>query len=304
MTPESRGPHRNRLDDRIRRLSHSPACRYTGPGGDEVEFRLGGIDRVEHETTHPGSRCCCNGGEGRAPAGRAGGGSRQCVFWALVSGCLVALPVGWVLATLIMLPFMLGLLFYMLFGLLVGAVVYRVASPAIPVPRGTAMAVGLVVTLAVYGVSLAGEYYNVRGYSLYRSGPAGWAWYPVDGDAMQAVRESFSKRSFAQAQLDELRRSTREAFVRELSAKYPPGGFVGFLRWRASPSRPIMLPRVLGEGTQECKPKRSGTPWMIRMVLAFALLAGAMMSQVLGLSPRPHAPQAAAPTAEGDPPEP
>jgi len=224
------------------------------------------------------------------------------VFRAVLIGCVVGLPVGWVLATLIMLPFMLGLFFHMLLGLLVGAVVYRVGSPAMPVSRAIALGAGFGVALAVYGVSLAGEYYNVRGYSLYRSGPGGWAWYPVEGDAAQAVRHSFPDRSFSREQLESLRRTASEAFVRELAAKYPPGGFIGFLRWCASPSRPIVLPRVLGEGTQECKPKRSGTPWMIRMVLAWVLLSGAIVSQVAGLSPRPQAPEHVAPTNESDPP--
>ncbi len=90
--------------------------------------------------------CCCAGtspGQGNCVGGR------QRLFWALVVGCVLAVPVGWLLALLILLPGMLGLFFYMLFGLLVGAFVFRVASPLIPVPRRTAIALGAVVTLAM-----------------------------------------------------------------------------------------------------------------------------------------------------------
>ena len=74
--------------------------------------------------------------------------------WALVAGCLLALPVGWLLATLAMLPFFLGLFFCMLFSLLVGAVVYRVGKPAAPQARPLLWMIGIAVGLAVFGVSL------------------------------------------------------------------------------------------------------------------------------------------------------
>ena len=49
--------------------------------------------------------------------------ARGRMAWALAAGCLLAVPVGWLLATLAMLPFFLGLFFCMLFSLFIGAVV-------------------------------------------------------------------------------------------------------------------------------------------------------------------------------------
>lgn len=247
--------------------------------------------------------CCCAGtspGQGNCVGGR------QRLFWALVVGCVLAVPVGWLLALLILLPGMLGLFFYMLFGLLVGAFVFRVASPLIPVPRRTAIALGAVVTLAIWSVSLAGEYCNVRGYSVYRYGEAGFAWYPVDGDAMRTVRNTFVRRSFEPEQIAELRDKSREGFLGELREKYPPGGFVGFLRWSAVGKQPIELPRVYGPGTQELKPKQRGTFWLVRLTLSLLLLGGAVISQTLGLAAVPKPPSETNPSgqAEGDPPTP
>lgn len=247
-------------------------------------------------------------GELSGPPARDGGGAggRGRLFWALVVGCVLAVPVGWLLALLILLPGMLGLFFYMLFGLLVGAFVFRVASPLIPIPRRTAFIVGGLVTLAIWSVSLAGEYCNVRGYSVYRYGEAGFAWYPVDGDAMRTVRNTFIRRSFEPEQIAELRDKSREAFLGELREKYPPGGFIGFLRWSAVGKQPIELPRVHGPGTQELKPKQRGTFWLVRLTLSLLLLGGAVISQTLGLAtvPKPSSEADSSGRAEGDPPTP
>ena len=221
------------------------------------------------------------------------------MFWALVLGCVLAVPVGWVLATLILLPALLGLFFYMLFGLLVGAFVYRVASPVMPIPRPTAFALGIAVTLVIWCVSLVGEYCNVRGYSLYRYGEDGFAWYPVDGDAMRTVRGSLSG-SFLPERVAELRDKTREGFLKELREKYPPGGFIGFLRWSAVGKKPIDIPRVFGPSTQECKPKQRGGFWLFRLAISLVLLGGAVVSQTLGLAASPQPPPEPDPSDAGD----
>ena len=50
-------------------------------------------------------------------------------WWiAVVVGLIVILPFAWLLSHAALLPFFLGLFFFVLFGLLVGAVMHRVAS--------------------------------------------------------------------------------------------------------------------------------------------------------------------------------
>ena len=222
------------------------------------------------------------------------------IVWALAVGVLLGLPVGWLLGILIFLPFMLGLFFYMLFGLLVGAAVYRVAGPAAPVRRPVAFAIGLAVTLLIWCTSLAGEYYNVRGYSIYRYGSQGIAWYPVDGDVTRSVRRWFAYRSFKPEQIAKLRAETRSAFLKELDGKYPPGGFIGFIRWSVVNDKPIRIPRIFSPSFEPCRPPQQGPGWLIRLALSLILLGGATLSQVLGLA----APSAAEAPAASNPPTP
>ena len=51
-------------------------------------------------------------------------------WWlAVLAGVAVTLPVAWLLSFAGTLPFFLGVFFFALFGLLIGAVIYRVAAP-------------------------------------------------------------------------------------------------------------------------------------------------------------------------------
>jgi len=213
-------------------------------------------------------------------------------------GLLLAVPVGWLLATLVLLPAFLGLFFDMLFGLMVGAAVYRVARPACPVPRVWAATLGVLVAAAVWLVSLVGEYYNVRGYDLPRYTSVGWQWFPVDGDATRSVRRFFSRKALTREQLETLRSRTRQAFQQQLRERYPPGGFLGFLKWSAAKEGSLNLPRVFSASTHALNPKQRGTIWLVRVALSFILLIGAVLSQALGLA---QPPGSAPPGAAGAP---
>ncbi|NLX21502.1 MAG: hypothetical protein GXY55_07500 [Phycisphaerae bacterium] len=214
---------------------------------------------------------------------------------ALGAGCLCALPVGWLLATLVLLPFFLGLFFCMLLGLLIGAVIFRVAAPGKPFARPTLWLVGLAVAACVCFVSLVGEYYNVRGYDLPFPGTQGWQWHSVDGDATTCVRQTFAHRSFTPDQISQLRSETRQNFLNLLATHHPPGGLPGFVRWSLN-GQALECPRIFSPHTTSLVPKQSGVKWVIRLVLAFVLTAGAILSQVLGLGP-------ASPAADEDKPD-
>jgi len=210
--------------------------------------------------------------------------ARGRMAWALVAGCLLALPVGWLLATLAMLPFFLGLFFCMLFSLLVGAVVYRVGKPAAPQARPLLWMIGIAVGLAVFGVSLVAEYYNVRGYEVFRYGSNGFAWYAVDGDVTRAIRDSFAYRSFTPEQVALLRAGSRQDFLDQLAAKYPPGGFPGFLRWALADGS-MECPRVFSDSTMTFQLRQRGVLWVVRLALSLVLITAAILSQVLSLGP-------------------
>src|SRR3990172_853649 len=76
--------------------------------------------------------------------------SRSHARWwcATAAGTVVSLPLAWLLSYAAMLPFYLGLFFFMLFGLVIGAVAFRVAAPGRPYHRfavlaGTTLIVGV-----------------------------------------------------------------------------------------------------------------------------------------------------------------
>jgi hypothetical protein len=198
--------------------------------------------------------------------------------------------VGWLLASLALLPAFLGLFFNVLLGLIVGATVYRVAQPARPIPRFGAIGLGIVVAASIWIVSLAGEYYNTRGYDLPWYNADGWQWTPIEGDATRSVRRFYSRKALTTQQTQRLRARTRRIFQKELKQHYPPGGFVGFLKWSAANEGSLALPRVFSNSTHTLAPKQRGVVWLIRIALSFALMAGAVISQVLGLGASPNPP--------------
>ena len=165
-----------------------------------------------------------------------------------------------------MLPFYLGLFFFMLFGLVIGAVTFRIAAPGRPYGRiavlaGTTFMVGVCWTASIVKES--------------RDFPA-----DIADDAVRRIRD-IGRRS-----TDEYRTAVAEevrTFIRE---RHPPGGVVGYVRW-------ILLEGEIRKGaipsfdqTLHRSPARIG--WAVRVVLSITLLSFAVGSQTLALS-RPSA---------------
>ena len=179
-------------------------------------------------------------------------------------GTIVSLPFAWLLSYAAMLPFYLGLFFFMLFGLFIGAVMFRIAARGGPYRR-SAVLVGTTLIVGVcWTASLVKESRD----------------FPADL-AEDALRRS---RDIGRRSADEYRTAVAEdirAFLRE---RHPPGGVLGYTRWMllegeikkgAIPSFDQTLPR---------SPARIG--WAVRVVLSIALLGFAVGSQTLPLSRR------------------
>ncbi|GMU24382.1 MAG: hypothetical protein AMXMBFR13_44560 [Phycisphaerae bacterium] len=184
----------------------------------------------------------------------------------LIVGVLLGLPVGWLLASLAILPFQLGLFFFLLLGLLIGAFMYRAGRPAAPMARPLLWTTGMAVALAIWLTSLLVEYNNA-----------------ITRDAPKAVRDSMRRTSLTTEQVQELRQGTTQAFSATLKENYAPGGFVGYVRWAAT-SGEVQLPKVVRSSTTTYQLKQRPISWIIRVVLSLLFMSGAILSQVLGLS--------------------
>ncbi len=182
---------------------------------------------------------------------------------ATLAGILVSLPFGWLLATAAMLPFYLGLFFFALFGLVIGAVLFRVARPAVPIARPPLIVGGMVTVVATLAVSIVVEHQNLF------------------GDAVRKVRESY--RMLTEEELARIEVDT-PAEVREYLARhYPPGGPVGYLRWARQSGR-MELQRTPHGRTITFLLRQRPLGWTLRVTICAGLLTFGVMSQVLTLA--------------------
>lgn len=182
-------------------------------------------------------------------------------WWATLVGTIVSLPLAWLLSYAAMLPFYLGLFFFMLFGLVIGAVTFRVAAPGRPYARSAVLAGTTLMVGVCWTASLVKESWD----------------FPADlaNDAVRRVRNTGgrSAEDYRAAVAEEVR-----AFLRD---RYPPGGVVGYARW-------MLLEGKLEKGaipsfdqTLRRSPARWG--WAVRVVLSIALFGFAVSSQTLAL---------------------
>ena len=177
-------------------------------------------------------------------------------------GAAIAWPTGWLLSYAAALPFLLGLFFYALFGLVIGAVVHRVSSGG---RRGLSGVVGTTLIVAAgWGTSLAQEAAD----------------FPVDM-ASRAVRQSNdlgerSRTEFERAVEDEVRQFLRD--------EHGSAGLLGYVRWvTATGSIPAgVLPSV----TIRLEVGQRQVWWLVRVVLSLMLFAFGVGSQTLAAPPR------------------
>ncbi|HQE27535.1 MAG TPA: hypothetical protein PL151_07235 [Phycisphaerae bacterium] len=198
----------------------------------------------------------------------AGQAATRWIGWALVAGLALTIPAGVLLGYLAALPFFLGLFFFMLVGLLIGAVMFRVAAKAPRPPVGAIWLLGSVVSGATLVVSLWAEY---------RALPAG-----VEKLVRGSIAESFAGREDERVRL---KHGVHEFVATELARAYPPGGFLGYLRWAATDGK-LKCPRILRTSTVEYRLAQRQVLWAVRVALSMLLMEAMIVSQLLALRGR------------------
>lgn len=217
--------------------------------------------------------------------------------------CAALAPVMmWGFSYLGTLPYLLGVFFFPIVGLIVGAILYRVAWPARPIPRAAVIVVLDVLVL----VTWSGGHYLEFNRFLTRGA--------------REIRDYCLPRHLGDPPappLEQIVPEMRRQLLATLRRSHPPGGVVGYAKWMAgearhrfhwpaeTASRPAATAAVgtaPGRYTVVVRPRQTGLRWIFRSVATLALVYAALLSQVWALT-RPETPSDAAeePIADHDP---
>lgn len=189
---------------------------------------------------------------------------------ALIAGLIVAVALGLTLLTAALsLMFMLGLFFYMLFGLLVGAVMFRFGARSRPMPRGRVVAITAVVALAAWSTSLAKEAHD----------------FPDDfANKIMSDAKSGRVRLYIPPEngVAQVHNELHDFIVHHLAEVYPPGGMLGYFRYAAAGATiELDIPSQLR--TLTIKPRVAPWVWWTRGLLALPLFFLTTYSVTAGL---------------------
>jgi len=180
----------------------------------------------------------------------------------VVAALIVAAPLSWLLALAANLPFFLGLFFFALFGLIIGAVCFRIAHATQPYARGTVLVGTTLIVLATWSGSI---------------------WFEAQSFGMDMAREALAVPGLS------LKGTTASAYRAEvdadvqsfLSDHYPPGGTIGYIRWVMSSGK--IPDGMLASVKKGLRTNQAGWWWIGRVTISIALLAFGVGSQVFGL---------------------
>lgn len=174
-------------------------------------------------------------------------------WWAVILSGTLLLPLIWLLARLIWLPFYFGLFFFLIAGLLVGTASFRLGLRSRPIST-THLILGTVL-LALAGASA----FVVLEYRNFAAGVAGNRGFPDARNAAVAAGESPNV----------IEREAEREFKHCLQSDYPPGGPVGYIQWAIASGR--MDVKIRGFRERVIIEHR-GFVWPIRTVAAAVLL--------------------------------
>lgn len=183
-------------------------------------------------------------------------------WWAGVAlAALIALPLAWLLSYAAALPFFLGLFFFMLFGLMIGATAFRIAARGRPYCTSSLILGTTLLVATTWGLSLLKEARD----------------FPND----VAKRVSLRTRDIGDRTVAEFRSAVASDVRALLSTRYGPGPIWGYVRWvlTSGEIRRGELP-TLNKSVHIPAAHVSGW-WAFRVVASVALLGFGIASQTL-----------------------
>ncbi|MBN1346868.1 MAG: hypothetical protein JXQ73_29520 [Phycisphaerae bacterium] len=167
---------------------------------------------------------------------------------------LMLAVLDWLLARLVWLPLYFGLFFFLIAGLLVGAVSFRIARVARPVPKHRIVTGILLLALASSLVTVIWEYRNVADTA------GGDRKFP---DARNSAIAAGRPTAEVEAEATRL-------FKDALHANYPPGGPIGYIRWATTSGEMALTVRGCSDTVSI---DHGGIAWPVRSAAAMVLLA-------------------------------
>lgn len=193
---------------------------------------------------------------------------------------------GGLLGFLALLPWFLGLFFFLLLGLLPGAVLFRFADPIRPVPAGSLWFSSIMILLAVWLTSAYAEYLMLPRHMAVK------------------VRKSISGGFPEGYTRDALDAHIAKFVAEDLRKRYGSSGPIGYMKWASGsgritfPAGTIRLRRSGPEATTRPvrlqltnaavhRLQQPALLWCIRVVVSFLLLILALAMQIAPLRKAP-----------------
>lgn len=202
------------------------------------------------------------GSASAAPAVARGFPARMIL--AIVVGAALAVFLGATLLTwALSLMFMLGLFFFMLFGLLIGAVMFRIAKPARPYASAPLWVASIIIALAGWGTAIYKEAAD----------------FPSDFAQRVMRNAQVYKLYIPQGKYHEVEADVRNFITRHLAEKYPPGGCIGYYKLAASGAA-VHVELANQFRTFDIPAAARWWVWWIRVALAPVLMALAVRALI------------------------
>jgi hypothetical protein len=193
-------------------------------------------------------------------------------YGAMFISFLLLVAAGFLLGRLIWLPFYFGLFFFLVAGLLAGALSFRIARQARPISRGRIIRGVCLVAIGAGLATLIWEYEHVAQTISEQSGSSRFA------EALRAAVKAGRPPA-------EIRKAATAEFRSALRKTYPPGGVAGYARWAVKTGE--MELTVEGHKDTVAIGHR-GYAWLSRTLIGVLLIAAGLWASFESLrSPRP-----------------